>query len=792
MLERPQFKPHLVPEVVPPETVYLISEREHFALSGRLYVHLAPWLDGRNTISDLVVRLQPHAPAAEVYYAVMQLEGKGFLSEGEDGVALPLTPNPSPARGEGSRNDGLSLSGVEGRSCFPAPVGGNGRVRGPAAFWSALGLEACAARSRLETSPVRITALGTAVAEPFVAALEALGGRVSEEGDFGVVLVDDYLLPELDAYNREALEQGRPWLLVKPVGLTVWLGPVFRPGQTGCWECLAQRLRGNRQVEGFLQRLRGAEAPLAVAPAALPSTVQAALGLAVTETARAIALGAGQAGPLEGKLVTLDLATLQAQSHVLTRRPQCRRCGQVDRNGRHEAEPLLLQSRKKAFTADGGHRVSAPEETLKRLEHHVSPITGAVSVLQAAPALKDGPVHVYSAGHNWGRPGNDLPRLRESLRSRSGGKGLSDAQARTSALCEAIERYAALYRGDEPVVKATLAQLGPVAVHPNECQLFSAAQYRQREALNAGASPFHWIPQVFDPCREVDWAPACSLTAETVRYLPAAFCYFGYPLPEDHQFCRGDSNGCAAGNTREEAILQGFLELVERDSVALWWYNRIRRPRVDLESFGEPYFRALAEYYKSLSRELWVLDITSDLGIPSFAAVSRCMHARKDIIFGFGSHLDPAIGVLRALTEMNQMLSAALAPQADNGADKGYLDRDLQSWFQTATLENQPYLAAGERQATRGRADSERLWTDDLREDVLLCVDIVRRQGMEVLVLDQTQPDIELDVVKVVVPGLRHFWPRFAPGRLYDVPVRLGWLPAPLREEQLNPIPMFW
>jgi ribosomal protein S12 methylthiotransferase accessory factor len=46
-------------------------------------------------------------------------------------------------------------------------------------------------------------------------------------------------------------------------------------------------------------------------------------------------------------------------------------------------------------------------------------------------------------------------------------------------------------------------------------------------------------------------------------------------------------------------------------------------------------------------------------------------------------------------------------------------------------------------------------------------------------------------VCKVIVPGLRHFWARFAPGRLYDVPVRLGWLDAPTPEDGLNPTPMF-
>jgi ribosomal protein S12 methylthiotransferase accessory factor len=61
---------------------------------------------------------------------------------------------------------------------------------------------------------------------------------------------------------------------------------------------------------------------------------------------------------------------------------------------------------------------------------------------------------------------------------------------------------------------------------------------------------------------------------------------------------------------------------------------------------------------------------------------------------------------------------------------------------------------------------------------------------MEILVLDQTRPDLGMPVAKVIVPGLRHFWARFAPGRLYDVPVQMRWLEKPRMEEELNPIPM--
>ena len=157
----------------------------------------------------------------------------------------------------------------------------------------------------------------------------------------------------------------------------------------------------------------------------------------------------------------------------------------------------------------------------------------------------------------------------------------------------------------------------------------------------------------------------------------------------------------------------------------------------------------------------------------------------------FGAHFDPRIGILRALTEVNQFLPAVLHVGADGSGDYRFHDKDCLEWWKTATLENQPYLAPDPDLPPLRVDDYPRTWSDDVRDDVLRCKAIVERQGMEMLVLDQTRPDIGLAVAKVIVPGMRHFWARFAPGRLYDVPVRMGWLQEPLREDQLNPIPMF-
>src|SRR5262249_404099 len=84
-------------------------------------------------------------------------------------------------------------------------------------------------------------------------------------------------------------------------------------------------------------------------------------------------------------------------------------------------------------------------------------------------------------------------------------------------------------------------------------------------------------------------------------------------------------------------------------------------------------------------------------------------------------------------------------------------------------------------------SDFKSLASNDLYEDILTCKRLAAARGIEILVLDQTRSDVGLPVVRLVAPGLRHFWPRFGPGRLYDVPMREGWLYRSLKESELNP-----
>lgn len=741
MFNKPQLKPHFHVEVVEPNTVYLMGEQEHFALSGRIYVLLAPLLDGQHTVNEITEQLKEHTSLFGIYHALTRLQSQGYLTEAVD------APNEV------------------------------------AAFWSSLGVDPKVAISKLQDTKVSVTAFGIVKTEPFISALKPLNIQVSEYGNFTIVITDDYLQPGLAQFNSQALLNQKTWMLVKFVGGIIWVGPIFVPGQTGCWQCLAQRLRGNREVETAVGQQQGIATPFPTSRSILPAHFQIGLNLAAAEVIKWIAQGKNE--QLEGKVLTLNLTSLSMQHHTLVKRLQCSACGKKTAVEERKPKPIILESQKKRFTADGGHRCLTPEQTLEKYKHHISPIVGVVSTL-SKKEIESNLVHVYNAIHPFAEA-DSLSSLRRNLLHKSGGKGKTNQQSKASGLCEAIERYSGIFTGDEIRIKGIYAQLESAAIHPNSCMLFSDNQYQNRQAWNLQHGSFALVPKPFDQEQEIEWSPVWSLTHQQFKYLPTAYCYYGYPLPDDHRFCRGDSNGNAAGNTLEEAILQGFMELVERDCIALWWYNRLKRPAVDLDSFNEPYLQLLKEYYQTQHRDLWVLDITSDLGIASFAAISpRIGGATEEILLGFGTHFDAKVAISRAVTEVNQALGI------DLNNDKTVPEvPDWQYWLESATLENQPYLVGDRSVPLKVYSDYQEYCNDDLRQDVLTCVEIAAQHGMETLVLDQTRPDIGLNVVKVIVPGMRHFWSRFAPGRLYEVPVKMGWLPAPLKEEQLNPIPMF-
>ncbi len=748
------FKCHLRAETVPAEAVYLISARRVTALSGPSIERLAPLLDGTRSLAQVKQEVAPDIPAARVAELIERLSKAKLISY----------------------------------RC-PEPVG----VRDSAAdaYWDLAGLDADQAASALGTLGVEIVALGSTGAPAVADACGACGLALCEPGSptaaLSLVLCDDYLDPQLDAVNTRHLTSGRPWLLAKPTGADPWIGPVFRPGAGPCWACLAKRLQGQRHSEALVQRALGGCGSVRPPEASLPAGRGVGLQIAVLEAAKWLA---GFRGDGQDAVYVLDTFDLRGQHHTVVRRPQCPACGDPGLYAARAGKPVQIASRNAAACGGNGYRALHPEQVLEAYGHLADPVTGIVGEIRRDPRCPQF-LHSYLSGANRAMAASSLATMRAGLRAQSGGKGATELEARVGALCEAVERYCGSRAGDEPTVRDSFRGLGSQAVHPDTCQLFGERQYADRDRWNAECAYFHLVPEPFDDREVMDWTPVWSLITGEQRLLPTALLYYDCGAGDKLSSVRADSNGNAAGSSLEDAILQGFFELVERDAVALWWYNRTRQRSVDLDSFDDRWIVELREEYARLSRQVWALDLTSDLGVPAMVAISRRTDKpAEDIMFGFGAHLDPDVALRRALTELGQLLPTVAGARAD-GTGYGSPDPHLTPWWTTATVANQPYLLPDSRQDARAAASYRYTPHTDLAEGIDGIRAVARRAGLDILVLDQTRPDINMPVVKVVVPGLRHFWPRFAPGRLFDVPVRLGRLAKETAYDQLNPIPLY-
>jgi bacteriocin biosynthesis cyclodehydratase domain-containing protein len=750
------FRRHLRAEVVAGEAAYLISEHGVTALAGGPVEALVPLLDGTRDLAAVLRDMPPGTTSDLVNDLVTRLILAGLV-----------------------------------RRWVPAQTGADERAL---AYWDTTGLCPMAAVANIAGARLALTTVGDVDITTTAAAAAALGtagltvtADPNDAVDLSVVLCADYLAPdlaEIDAAHRAA---GRPWLLAKPGGATVWVGPIFRPGGHGCWHCLAVRLRAHRQAEGYVQTALGRTGPAPRSAVSVPPLAATAMHVIALEASKWLA---GYRYPGQQSVCTFDSFDLRVRHHELRARPQCAGCGDPTLVQATARRPVALQPRRKTSYSGGGHRSMPPEQVLDSYRHLVSPVTGVVKEIardRRGPAF----FNAFRSGPNLAVGARSLRALTSALRVENGGKGTTALHAEVSALCEALERHSGNFHGDEERVRGSLRSLGEQAIHPNSCQLFHERQYAGRSAWNAAHSPFQYVCAPFDEHAVLDWTPVWSLTQQRQRLLPTSLLYFGAPVLPGPLCARADSNGNAAGGSLEDAVLQGLLELVERDAVALWWYNRSNVPGVDLGAFADPWIDELREVYSGLGREVWVLDMTSDLRVPTMVALSRwATGPGEGIMFGFGSHLDPLVALRRALTELNQLMPA-LVQAGPGGHYDCANDPDAAHWFRQATVANQPYLRPDPAAQPRRPADFGYVPRADLAEDVQTIQTRLDALGLDLLVLDQTRPDIGLPVVKVIVPGLRHFWARFAPGRLYDVPVRLGRLAEPTPYEELNPIPLF-
>ncbi len=374
----------------------------------------------------------------------------------------------------------------------------------------------------------------------------------------------------------------------------------------------------------------------------------------------------------------------------------------------------------------GTHRTATPEETLVRIAPHFARC--GITRLADVTGLDRLGIHTV-LGH---RPNS--PTL-----SGSAGKGFSLAAATVSAAMEAIEFH-----------HAETLQLPYLEVSWNQLPADGRIPLDRIPGTKGGA---------FRPDNPEFWTWGWDLMNGRPVAAPwTSVGLYSNPVarPGLRSFYAMGTNGLASGNHILEAIAAGLYEVIERDSVACWRYAsdvlRVPMPRVDLSTIDAPSVLDLLRRFDEAGICPLLFDVTTDMGVPSYMAMVYDRDVRKTGMHrGYGSHLEPAVAMCRALTEAVQSRLVLIAGSRDDFFRRDLIrNQNADGTAEIAALESTPCNVDGRRHAN--------LSAPTFEGDIALLLEVLRRSGIEqALVFDLTQPEIGIPVVRVVVPGLEGY-----------------------------------
>src|SRR5947199_300658 len=276
------------------------------------------------------------------------------------------------------------------------------------------------------------------------------------------------------------------------------------------------------------------------------------------------------------------------------------------------------------------------------------------------------------------------------------------------------------------------------------------------------------------PERALSWCRATRLTDGGEVWLPADICLRRPPPQRDFAPPFPLSIGSAAGLSRDAAALHGLLELIERDAASLWWRGgqlaRSIPPQHEAGIVAEGLLRQL-RHGASVPRRTWLLDITTDIGVPCVAAVS-CRADGSGFAFGLAARPALEAAVRSATLEMCQLelADAVVATKRSERGDDALNAQDRIHLQRAAIDADQCRLL----QPVAEYADHLPLRATEASVIFGLIVQRLEKMGIETFCLDLTRQRFAVPVVRVIAPGLQLEPSEFVTARLRDVIARTG------------------
>jgi ribosomal protein S12 methylthiotransferase accessory factor len=383
---------------------------------------------------------------------------------------------------------------------------------------------------------------------------------------------------------------------------------------------------------------------------------------------------------------------------------------------------IRLQDSFKKYTYDQDKSCS-PEETVARFKKRLK--ENNLDVLKEIKRIDNGRLDIPVYFSVCGKDAEEIIGNKKQM-----GKGSTPEQSRASACMELAERFSffSFMRDPQNCITGTYGEMidQGYPVLPLDKWLLSVHDTTTDEAT------LHKLIQDIP----IQWVWANNLTRNKETLMPFSWFY-----------AINEFNGPSAGNSYEEAMLQGLSEIVERHVCAIISHEKIKTPAIDLASITDPVAKELIEKFTRHGIEIYLNDFSLDTGIPTISALCidrSTFPETSEIVYTAGTTAGPIKALIRGVTEVAQL-------SGDFNTSANYIASGLPKPLSMDEVRHVTHPGK-----TIAIADIPDLSDDNMKVEMENCLQALANIDLEVYVVDITHPGLKIPATYTIVPGC-HF-----------------------------------
>ncbi len=376
----------------------------------------------------------------------------------------------------------------------------------------------------------------------------------------------------------------------------------------------------------------------------------------------------------------------------------------------------------KTFTVDQDKAIS-PEETLKNFYTRVESLD--LKILNEVRRIDNGRLDIPVFFSVCGDDALALTGTKKQM-----GKGASPVQAEASACMELAERFSffSFKNNSGNFLSGDYKTMEKAGYPVLDLQYLLTSVHDTHSSVELLAQLLDNIP--------MQWAWGTNITTGNDVLIP--FSWF---------FAINEFNGPSAGNTYEEAALQGICEIVERHVCSVVNNKKSVTPKIDPDSLQDAVAIELIEKFRKNNIELYLNDFTLDTGICTVAALAidrSTFPGKSEIVYTAGTTPNPEKALIRAVTEVAQLAG-------DFNTDANYIASGLPK---PQAMEEVEYIT--ESPETITIAEMADLSHNNIKVEVDNCLAALKNIGMDVMMIDVTHEGLNIPALYTIIPGA-HF-----------------------------------